>query len=97
MIKRLQSADTIGTSKNPLMYYLQSGGKLKMNFQTFKKELKEQGFSNSQIMKLNRLGYYSALDAHQGMKKDIPNFHYFCQNIGREFVLENLEMFTEML
>lgn len=42
-----------------------------MNFQTFKKELKAQGFSNSQIMKLNRLGYSSALDAHQGMEKDM--------------------------
>ena len=68
-----------------------------MNFQTFKKELTAQGFSNSQIMKLNCLGYSSALDAHQGMEKDIPNFHCFCQNIGRDFVLENLEMFTEML
>lgn len=68
-----------------------------MNFQTFKKELKAMGYSSSEIMRLNLLGYSSALDAHQGMEKDIPNFYCFCQNIGREFVLENLEMFTDML
>lgn len=69
-----------------------------MTFKQFKKVLISKGYTHTEIFKLNKLGYEAAKDAHEPMKKDIPNFDCYCQSIGRNFVMENLEnIFNELI
>lgn len=69
-----------------------------MTFTEFKHILAARGFCKSEIMRLNKLGYESAADAHADLKKTMPQkFHPFCASIGRDFVIENLAYFTEMI
>ena len=68
-----------------------------MNYRAFSIKLKAQGFTKSEIVRLNRLGYESAVDAHKPFEKQIPCFHAYCAEIGRDFVIDNLDMFQELL
>lgn len=69
-----------------------------MTFTEFKHILAARGFCKSEIMRLNRLGYESAADAHAELKRTMPQkFHPFCASIGRDFVIENLADFTKMI
>lgn len=77
-----------------------------MTFTQFSNELKRRmGADMRTIYRLDQLGRESANDAHRDMWEsgDMPeiktanDFGSFCASIGREFVLDNLPMFAEMI
>ena len=65
-----------------------------MKLSTFAEMLKREGYTPKQIMTLNHFGYECALDAHAGMENSIPDFGVHCCEIGRDFVIDNLDSLT---
>ena len=57
----------------------------------FRAFLKARGYNNNQILALQRFGYESAKDAHESEKENFIDFKHYVMNIGRDFVVDNID------
>lgn len=64
-----------------------------MRAMEFLRTLRNKGYNAGEIMQLEKMAFAEATAAHEGM----GHSEDYLRSIGREFVLDNLDMFNEYI